>query len=117
MNPVKKTAKVVIGDKTYELVWDFNAIADAEEQLDTSLVMGLFDKKNLKKPPANLVRGMFYAAAKYANPELTYEEVKAIISDPISQVLAWGGVNAAWSISTAKAEDTEEPNPLQDQKQ
>jgi hypothetical protein len=106
-HPIKPTVLVTLGGKQYELLYSFDAIAEAEEVVDRPLITGLRGR-DITTPTVNLVRAMFYGCAKTATPELTWEQAKALITQRnIADV--WVNVLRAWNAAQPDPEDSARP--------
>lgn len=121
MNPIKKGTPVEINGVVYQLVFDFEAFATAEELTGQALLSRL-SQIDVARPSLNFFRAMFYASAKPFQPELTFAQAKCALT-------ADNGLNAIKLIShvwpkvlealagsvpepepeAAKAEETENP--------
>jgi hypothetical protein len=115
MNPVKKGTEIELDGTVYHLVFDFEAIAEAEEITGKSLITGLTTKL-VKEPTINFVRAMFYASAKTMQPALTFDTAKKLITRK-TIVDIWFKILEAWFNSAPEPEDAEaSANPTQGQK-
>lgn len=124
MNPLKKGSEVEVNGTKYKLVFDFAAIAEAEELTGHTLLAGM-KQEFLTQPPINRVRDMFFASAKALQPNLTYEKAKLEFIEHMDKagvpVVAlgdiWTKVLEAWFESSIEPETEEAPpeNPTQDQ--
>jgi hypothetical protein len=89
---------------TFELLYDFEAIARAEEITGRSLLMG-FTQKDIRKPTIPLVRAMLFAGLLPKEPEITLAEASAFVTRK-SIYEIWAKVLDAWVIAMAPPEDT-----------
>jgi len=84
----KKTATLTIDGETFELAYDFNMIADAEEIAGCNLLDAL---EHLSAINARQLRGLLYAAV-ISKPRLTLLEAGALLRvdniSPITSALA-----------------------------
>jgi len=115
-HPLKKASEIVIGKSTYRLVFDFDAIAEAEEITGKSLIAGMADI-NIQRPKINEVRALLFASAKAEHPQLTYEYAKTLVSQK-NFFDVWLKVLEAWSNASAEPDESEEgasENPMPDQ--
>ena len=110
-NPTQKTTSINLAGREYKLVFDFDAIAEAEDLLDRPILSGL-TKREFDHPRINLVRGFFFAAALKHQPDLTYEQAKALVT-PQAMPSIWAECLGAWAASMAKPEEHDEANPQQ----
>ena len=109
-HPEKPSVKLKLAGTEYTLVYDFDAIAEAEEILDRPLITGLRGR-DIATPTISLVRAMFFATAHATHPELTFEQVKALVT---RKTLAdiWVKVLEAWQLAQPDADeasDTADP--------
>lgn len=112
-HPEKPSVKLMLGGVSYSLVYDFEAIAEAEDILDKPLITGLRGR-DITTPRVNLVRAMFFATAHATHPELTYEQAKALVTrDNLVEV--WPKVLEAWTLAQPDAEESDEIRPTPDQ--
>src|SRR5260370_20780777 len=70
-------AKLEIDGKTYQLAYDFNAIAEAERVAGCNLLHGVASLL-LHDMTAGQVRGLLYAALRQAHPKMTIEDAGAL---------------------------------------
>lgn len=114
MNPIKPVVELPLQGVTYRLSYDFDAIAEAEDIVDRPLITGL-RRKDIERPTINLVRAMFFAAARANHPELTYEQIKALVTrDNWGSI--WGSVLKAWIAGSPEPEESAAPSdPTQGQ--
>jgi hypothetical protein len=114
-NPVQPKTCLTIGAKTYQLLFDFEAVATAEELVDRPLLTGL-RQRDISTPTISLVRAMLFAClyhphvAGVANdviPPVTYSEAKALVNRKnLGEV--WGKVLSAWTAGLAEADPEED---------
>jgi hypothetical protein len=112
-HPEKPSVKLKLSGVDYELVYDFNAIADAEEIVDRPLITGL-RSRDISTPTVGLVRAMFFATARTSHPELTFEHAKSLITRK-SLPEAWGKVLEAWALAQTEPEKESDENPTRGQ--
>jgi hypothetical protein len=118
MNPIKPSVEVTLRKQTFQLVFDYDAIALAEELTGKALILGM-PREAFDAPTINRVRAMFYACTRAKHPDITYEHVKALINSPQVQASAWVAVIDVWNRDAKQLEaDEAEANtdPTQDQK-
>lgn len=75
LDPTLPDVSLTIKDKTYSLVFDFNAIVEAERVTGTNLldkVLGSIDAKSL--------RGLLWASLIKAQPNITIEQAGDLIT-------------------------------------
>jgi hypothetical protein len=110
-HPEKPSVKLKLDGVDYKLVYDFDAIAEAEEILDRPLITGLRGR-DIATPTISLVRSMFFATAHATHPELTFEQVKALVT-PKTIADIWVKVLEAWQRAQPDAADEakESANP------
>ncbi len=116
-NPLLPAVPVFVAGIKYNLRFDFDAIAEAEEIVDRSLITGL-RPQDIRTPKVRLVQAMFFAAAHYDQPTLTYDVAKRLVTrETLPDV--WPKVLEAWTASNpepevAEAEDASaDPPPAQ----
>jgi hypothetical protein len=76
-DPTIRFAPLELGGVTYQLAYDFNAIAEAEFLARCNLLSGL---ESLQSLTAAQFRGLFYAALSPAHPEITVQEAGRMIT-------------------------------------
>lgn len=77
-DPLVEFAKLKIDDQTYNLVYDFNAIAEAERLAGCNLMHGLA-LILLDAPTAGQFRGLLYAALRKGHPKITLAQAGALV--------------------------------------
>lgn len=113
MNPTQPTTPLTINGETYELLFDFEAVARAEEIVDRPLLTGL-RQRDLATPTITLVRAMLFACLQANHPEFNFAGAKALVTRANLGAI-WLAVLAAWTAGLAEPdEDAEEEagNPL-----
>jgi hypothetical protein len=114
-NPVQPTTTITLHGAEYELLFDINAVALAEDTLDRPLLTGL-RQRDFSSPTVSLVRGMLYACITARHPEVTFEQAKAFVTRKnLGEV--WTTVLAAWVKGIAEPEPAKDVDgdPTQDQ--
>ena len=115
-NPVQPTTSLTIAAVTYELLFDFEAVAAAEELTDRALLTGL-RQRDINTPTISLVRAMLFACIHANHPGVTYAEAKAFVTRKnLAEV--WSHVLTAWTAGLAEPdpeEDAVEADPEMDQ--
>ena len=76
-DPTIEFAKLKVDGKEYRLVYDFNAIAEAEDICGCNLLQGMFRMGG--EWSAKQIRGLLYAALRIAQPEITLEQVGDLV--------------------------------------
>ena len=74
VNPIKPQDTVTVGGKEYKLSFQFDAVAEAEDETGVVLIL------TVCKPTVSNVRAIFYALIKPNHPETTFAEVKSMIT-------------------------------------
>lgn len=105
-NPTVEFSTLLLDGEKYKLVYNFNAIAEAEENAGCNLLGGL---ENLQNLTAIQLRGLLYAALGVAHPEITVTDAGRMIRlntiAPITEALA-----EAYRLSMPEAK-TSNPRP------
>ena len=114
-NPVQPTTSLALAGATYELSFEFEAVALAEELTDRPLLTGL-RSRDISTPTIGLVRAMFFACLHSKYPAVTYEQAKALVTRKnLAEV--WAVVLNAWTAGLAEPDEDEvetaDPNPAQ----
>lgn len=111
-HPEKPTVKITLGGTKYELLFDFEAIAEAEEITDRSLIAGLYTSEAVR-PKISFLRALFFACAHSLQPSMTYEQAKLLVTQKTFGDV-WMKVLEAWRLSQPDPEEVAE-NPTQNQ--
>jgi len=102
---------------TYELLFDMQATALAEDLSDRPLLTGL-RQRDIATPTIRLVQAMFYACLHTDHPGISFADVKAMVTrHNIHEI--WRAVLEAWAAGLAKpkADEAEEGvGPIQGQR-
>ena len=116
-DPTLDFTELKLGKKTYKLIYDFDAIARAEELTGLGLLAGI-DWRNIG---VRKVRGMLYASMLFAHPEIALDDqtVKATLKELTKQITPWtigrieNALHETWISSTApkKENDEDAENP------
>jgi hypothetical protein len=105
-HPEKPTVKLKLAGVTYELLFDFESIAVAEEITNVALISGLYTSDAMR-PKISFLRALFFASAIAKHPHLTYEQAKALVNlRTFGDV--WMAVIEAWKLSQPDAVEAEE---------
>jgi hypothetical protein len=105
-NPLLPSVTINLMGTNYVLRFDFEAIADAEEIVDRSLITGL-RPKDITTPKVRLVQAMFFAAAHREQPSLTFDAAKQLVTrENLPDV--WTKVLEAWTASNPEPEVIED---------
>lgn len=110
-DPTAPVTKLAINGTEYSLLFDFEAVAEAEEFTGRPLLTGL-RSKDITTPTISLVRAMLFACLHSQHPQITFDTAKSLVTRKnIAEV--WGRVLEAWTASLAEpepiAEDEEAP--------
>lgn len=111
-NPVLPTTTLILtdpmkgGEATFELLFDFEAIARAEDLTGRALLTGL-TKRDVDHPAISLVRAMLFAALLPTQPEIEYREAAAFVTRKSIKPI-WDKVLVAW---VAAMQDADEEHP------
>ncbi len=104
-DPTVRYTELKLNGKTYQLTYDFESIAQAEETTGIELLVGV----DWRKINARRIRAMLYASMVKAQPDITLKEIGKLIT-----VLNLPNIESAlvdcWMNSTPeKEEETENP--------
>jgi hypothetical protein len=83
------------GEVIYELFFDFEAVAEAEDRTGESLILGL-NARTVNAPRVSFVRALFFACLKPRQPEITFQQAAALVTHKNIQIV-WGKVLEAWT--------------------
>jgi cell envelope opacity-associated protein A len=103
-NPLLPVTLLMLGDRTFSLRFDFEAIAQAEEIVDRPLLTGL-RQRDISTPTIGLVRAMLFASLHAGYPEITFDQVKEMVTRK-NLVDIWTKVLSAW-VDSAQVPDEE----------
>lgn len=78
-DPTMPATKLDLGGETYDLLFDFEAIAEAEDAAREPLLFGLQDSDALH-PRITLIRAMLYGALRRNHPELKFQDACALVT-------------------------------------
>ena len=108
-DPTIQFTELTLGNKTYKLCYDFDAVAKAEALTGMALLAGV-DWTNITLPR---IRAMLYASALKADPKVTLGEfTKHITHRNILRIQI--ALADAWTESTPEKDEPENP-PKPDQ--
>jgi hypothetical protein len=111
-NPIKKPVAIKLHGVDYTLMFDFDAVAAAEDISGRPLLTGL-SPKDVTSPTISLVRAMLFASLLPTQPDTTFSEAKALVTrDNLVEI--WIKVLEAWNNSNPDPEPASE-NPIQGQ--
>jgi hypothetical protein len=112
-NPTSPAVNLQIAGSSFDLVFDFEAIADAEEITGRALLTGL-RRRDIEAPAINLVRAMLFACIHKAHSLAKFEDVRKLVTRAnISEV--WGKVLEAWTEGLAEPEGDAPADPSEGQ--
>jgi hypothetical protein len=112
-NPVQPETKLTIAGAEYTLVFDFEAIAEAERLTKRPLLAGL-QPEDVQTPTIDMVRAMLFACIHSRHPKLTIEEVNAFVTrKSFSRI--WVKVLKAWTEDWADLAENAPADPLKSQ--
>lgn len=104
-NPLQPTTDLKIGKVTYELLFTLEDVARAEELTDKPLLTGL-KQRDISTPKISLVQNMLYACILAKQPNMTFEEVKALITRKNFPEV-WSVVLQCWTAGLAEPDEDE----------
>jgi hypothetical protein len=108
-NPTQPGVELTLGGLTYTLLFDFEAIATAEEATGQSLISGLH-KKEVDSPRISLVRGLLWACLLPKQPAITQDEAAKLVNQH-NLTAIWGKTLEAWVAGMAEPEAEEGGDP------
>lgn len=112
-NPTSQAVKLQIAGQTFELVFDFEAIADAEEITGRPLLTGL-RRNDIESPSINLVRAMLFACIHARHSLTTFAQAKVLVTRK-NLADVWGKVLEAWTEGLAEPEPEAVADPPESQ--
>jgi len=108
LDPTLPDVKLILAGKTYQLVFDFNAIAQAEIATGINLLQASIDTAS-----AQSLRGLLWASLLKQNPTISIEHVGSLITMKNAPTI-WAAIREAWFGSVAiDSEDTPQPGEPQ----
>ena|ERR1700677_5166389 len=108
-NPTSPLVKLRISGRSFDLVFNFEAIADAEEITERALLTGL-RRRDIESPSINLVRAMLFACLHSEQPKVTFAEVKPLV-DRRNITEVWGKILEAWTEGLAEPDEDTPADP------
>jgi hypothetical protein len=108
-NPTEPTGELTIGDKTYTLLFDFEAIAAAEDATGISLIAGLHEK-DVNSPRISQVRALLWACLLPKQPKITRTEAASWVNRHNLNHI-WGKVLQVWVDGMAEPEAAGSEDP------
>jgi hypothetical protein len=101
-DPTLEFTSLKINGKTYKLIYDFDAIADIEEETNIPLLVGIdFRRLNVRQ-----VRAMLCACMRKAHPAVSPKVITPWIV-PKNMPLIIDALIQTWFVSTAKRQEDE----------
>lgn len=110
-NPVQPTTRLTISGIEYELLFDLESVALAEDLTDLPLLTGL-RQKDISTPRISLVRAMLFACLHAKHPEVTFTQAKTFVTRK-NWAEVWSAVLLSW---TAGLSEPDEDEAVQDPK-
>lgn len=107
-DPTLEFTKLEINGKTYDLIYDFEAIAQAEEETGIPLLVGV----NWRRIGVRQIRAMLYASMLKAHPAVTTKMITPWIV-PKNIPLITTALADAWMSSTPEIKEDEQTNEAQ----
>ncbi len=102
-NPTEPAIELNIANETYSLFFSFEAIARAEEAAGMPLIVGL-KKRDIEAPRVSLVRAMLYGCLIERQPEITYNQAAALVTQHTIHEI-WNKILQAWMESTRELKE------------
>jgi len=102
-NPVQPSTTLTVadpvkgGEVSFELLFDFEAIARAEDLTGRSLLMGL-TRRDIDHPAIGLVRAMLFAFLLPTQPEITFAEASTFVTWETADFI-WNKLIEAWVVA------------------
>jgi hypothetical protein len=114
-SPVQPDTKLKLNGVSYELLFDFEAIATAEDLTDRPLLTGL-RSRDYQSPTISLVRIMLFACLQAKHPEVTLDIAKAFVTQKNFRDV-WTAVLTTWAAALAEPDpdEAESADPISDQ--
>jgi hypothetical protein len=106
-NPTDPVVEITLGEKTYKLLFNFEAIASAEDVTGFSLISGL-RSKDVDAPKISLVRALFWAQLRAYHPDLTYEAAAMLVTQWTWRSV-WEKVIEAWVAGMKRVDPASDP--------
>jgi hypothetical protein len=109
---IQSPVKLTIGDKEHTLLFDFQAIKEAEDISGVSILAGL-SRRDVNAPRISLIQAMLYAGLMYQDPKLTFEKASQLVTLHNWQEI-WNKILLAWvaCMEPAKPEDGKANPPI-----
>jgi hypothetical protein len=108
-DPTQPLVELKLGNDTMHLVFDLDAIAEAEDLTDRSLLTGM-QPRDVTRPTISLVRALLYAGLRRHQPQIGFEDVKEIVTRKTLYPI-WEKVLEAYTFFCAEADEGEEATP------
>lgn len=115
--PTEETIHLDIDGKGFELIFDFEAVARAEDLTGRAILTGL-NRSTVDAPSINFVRAMLYACLLKHQPKTTYDEARALVNRDNLAVI-WQAVVEAYIATCVIPNDEQDEqtqadeNPIQ----
>jgi|ERR1039457_414617 hypothetical protein len=108
-NPTQNPIRLDIGGLGYLLVFEFEAIAEAEELTGRALLTGL-KRQDIEAPSISLVRLMLFACLHARQPNMTLDQVKPLVTrNTLPEI--WNKVLEAWTAGMAEPDEDADELP------
>jgi hypothetical protein len=104
-DPTVRFTKIDLNGKTYQLVYDFDAIAQAEDLTGLPLLVGV----NWHGINARRIRAMLFASLLKAHPEIKLKDVTKLITVSNLPKIETALVDAWWHSMPDQEEANENP--------
>ena len=105
-NPTVEYVPLTLGKQTYQLCYDFDAIAKAEDITGMPLLLGV----NWYEMKSRELRALLYAAALKAQPDVKLNEFTKYIRPTYTGAIVDALVKT-WAASNQKEDDENPPTP------
>jgi len=111
-NPTEPTGELKLNGETFTLFFDFNAVAEVEDQTGIPIILGL-SAREVAAPRVSLVRVMLWACLRPKHSDITREQASAMVTQKTTKEV-WRCVLEAWSASMTEQEEAAD-DPLKGQ--
>lgn len=108
-DPTMPLTELKLGNDVFHLVFDLDAIAEAEDLTDRPLLLGL-QQRDVTSPTISLVRAMFLAGLRRHQGQMTVGDVRELVTRKNLREI-WEKVLVAYVLFCAEDPKEGEENP------